>query len=271
MSQHPYYPSQYPHPMAPQFPQYPPPTHLSLGQAPPAQFQQVQPPPAPRPASDERLFFVEDAIRRLDLQLRGLQGNLAGPALRVRFPVQNRQGIIEYPDLVAHPFFWGAYEITEGGQGNLPFATTGSEASFVLNLDLIYSYIRRIHFFMYRQTRPDGQGAPNLVVGDFIPVSSKNVYVLGPSDVPQAFPFEYRLRSGSNVEQWQTQWIPSSVLERVDQEGYPLPVEYKAYNKDSITIEARPLRARLTGETTDETVRLFVGFSGYKMYQEKSA
>ncbi len=271
MQQMPQYPipqaQQYPMPQAPQYPMPTVnPSQLALGQSPQQQAQQII-----QGQADNRIERIEDFMRRLDMQLRGMQGNLAGPALRVRFPSEYRAGIIEYPDLVAHPFFWGAYEITEGAQGNLPFATAGGQASFVLNLDLIYSYIRRVHFFMFRSQAPNGDGAPNLVVGDWIPVSSKNVYVLGPTDQAQAFPFEFRLRSGSNVEQWQTQWIPSSVLERVDQEGYPLPVEYKAYNKDTITIEARPLRARFTGDTQDEIVRLFVGFSGYKMYQEKSA
>lgn len=269
----------YPQPYTPQpqyamppnaMPSYPQPTHqqtpsipagLALGQAP---QQQVQ------PSFEAQLAQQRNDISRLEMMLRGLQGNIAGPALRVKFPEQlDRAGVVEYPDLVAHPFFWGKYELREGAQGNQPFATSGGESSIIVQLDLIYSYIDRLHFFMFRQQAPNGDNAPNLVEGDFIPVSAKNTYVLGPTDRWQSFPFEFRLRSGSNVDQWQTEWIPSSVLERLDQDGYPLPVEYKAYNKDSIRVEARPLRARVVGDPLSEIVRLYVGFSGYKMYLEK--
>lgn len=242
---------------------------LALGQAPSVPVSYPMPQQVQQPQHDPRIPQLEQALARLEMQLRGLQGGLAAPAMRVKFPSEYIAGKVDYPDLVSHAFFWGVYEMTEGTQGNQPFATTLGTSTFVLNLDLIYSYIKRIHFYMFRQQAPNGDEAPPMIVGDYIPLSSRLTYTLGPTDRWQSFPFEFRLTSGSNQEQWQTNWIPSAILDHTNQEGWQLPTEYKAYTKDNLQIEARPLRTRVQGETENEIVRLFVGFSGYKLYQEK--
>ncbi len=198
-----------------------------------------------------------EKLQQLELQYNGIMGRMSGPDLRVKFPAQLKAGVIEYPDLLPYPFFYGLFELTEGAN-SLPFGTTANISSVDINLDTIYTYFTNVDFYQIRTARPDGS---NDVLFSWLPRSAVNSPYLPAGGAYQGFDFLFDIKAVSNGINWSSGQMPSAILDMQLGSGWQLPIEYHAKNKDTIRISAQPLQAA----PQDYEYRLFTGIWGYQL------
>lgn len=220
---------------------------------------------ASSPSTDTLARVLQEMRTQLDqlrLRINSLNIDAKGPDLKVRWPSQQVAGIIEFPDLLPYPFFFGLQELTEqAGSGTASFGTTGNDAFTTIALNTVYTYITHIGLFAYRETAPQDSG---LGTGFWLPHTPGNAFANTDTTPYQGFDFLFGLRLQSDGISLQTNLIPSRVLAFNDS-LMRLPLDFRMKTGDGFQITARPLRLALQGER----IRLFVALWGYQMRDGK--
>ncbi len=254
---------QVPPQLDPQYQQNPPQLQTPM----PPQQMPPQMPPHQHPESvhaanlahGELMALLQQAqqqIQQLNLRINGIQGRMSGPDLNVKFPPQNKAGIIEYPDLLPYPFCYGIFELTEGG--NQPFATTATESRVTISLDTIYTYFTNVDLGLICTAAPQGS---EQALFTWLPRSAHNTPYSPAGATNQSFSFLFNVKSKSNGIPWSSGFMPSSILDMQLGQGWRLPVEFFSKEKDDLIIEAIPLIAAPDGFQ----YRLYAFPWGYQM------
>lgn len=241
------------------------PSSLPMGQSSFLQGSPPPPSPAPSASQDQLLMLIHEMRVQMDqlrLRLNSMSLDGKGPDLKIRWPIQQAAGVLEFPDLLPYPMFFGLQELTEpAGAQVATFGTTGQDATTTISLNTVYSYLTDIGLFAFRETAP--QGSP-LGTGFWLPHTPGQSFADASLTPYQGFDFFFGLRLQSDGIALQTNMFPSRILAFSD--GLmKLPFQFRLKTGDNLLVNARPLRLAQQGER----IRLFVALWGYQMRDGK--
>lgn len=195
-------------------------------------------------------------LQKQEQHIIALNTALQAKGARLRWPAQQRAGVIDYPGYMPFPFI---QEIEMNSKSKTSFgkAVELSVGSIKIDIDLPV-YLERLTASLVKIEGQvsDGEEPPGLIADPglqyYLPLSFRTwrffpAFIDGAGvEVPlQRYlcDFQWRAYFEKKQKNITNDWLHSSVLDGDEQGGYRFDCEYPLKRGETLTIEAQPLKA----------------------------